>query len=204
MSGWPGNPVASMDVSSFGGGTASRINVLTQSSQHTVTNGNIDFRIDIAFHDHPYVDNGRGYFTARLEKVIGNGFQQLAVQSKTLGNDNDDGDWYDSLVVSTTMADPIEQYRIVLHCETQNTSLGTSEDNGGLRFWMSRIGLVASAPCRTAEPQTWLRTPRSLRAADADLASRTLRTIRSQRPTVSSSSRRAPQVGSTMSLTVSA
>jgi hypothetical protein len=132
MSGWPGNPVASMNVSSFHGGTACSITVYTTTAQQTVTDVHIDFRVDIAFHDHPWFDNGRGYFSAGLEKLTTNGWQPANFQAKTLGNDDDDGDWYDSLTVSVTMTEQAEQYRIVLHCETRDTSLGTSEDSTAL------------------------------------------------------------------------
>jgi hypothetical protein len=130
MTAWPGNPFASMDVNNFSGGTGSDVTLLPQTQQ-VVTDVNIDFRIDIAYHDHPYFDHGRGYFSARLDKLTVNGFQQIDFQSKTLGNNNDDGDWYDSLTVSVSMTDVIEQYRIVFHCETQATSLGTSADITG-------------------------------------------------------------------------
>jgi hypothetical protein len=130
MTAWPGNPFASMDVDNHSSGTESEITLLPQTQQ-VVTDVNIDFRMDIAFHDHPYFDHGRGYFSARLDKLTVNGFQQVDFQSKTLGNNNDDGDWYDSLTVSVSMTDVIEQYRIVLHCETQATSLGTSADITG-------------------------------------------------------------------------
>ena len=129
MSGWPGNPVASMNVSSFHGGTESSITVSSTPAQQTVTDAHIDFRIEIAFHDHPWFDNGRGYFSAQLEKfTTTNGWVLADFQSRTLGDDDHDGDWYDALVVSTTMTALAEQYRIVLHCETRDTSFGTSED----------------------------------------------------------------------------
>lgn len=129
MTAWPGNPVASMDVDNFEGGTESSIEASTTSSQNVVTDVEIEFQIALAYHDHPYFDNGRGYFSARLDKLTGNGWQQADAQSVTLGNDNDDGDWYTSLTVSTTMVDPVEQYQLVLHCETRDTSFGTSADD---------------------------------------------------------------------------
>jgi hypothetical protein len=129
MSAWPGNPVASMDVSSFHGGTSCEIDIYDAQLQQTVTDTHIDFVINIAFHDHPWFDNGRGYFSAQLEKFTPNGWEVLGFQAKSLGNNNDDGDWYDTLTVSTVMTDQIEQYRILLHCETRDTTLGTSEDD---------------------------------------------------------------------------
>jgi hypothetical protein len=128
VSGWPGNPVASMDVDSFHGGTESSITVASTPAQQTVTDAHIDFRIDVEFHDHPWFDNGRGYFSAQLEKLTVNGWALADFQSLTLGDDDHDGDWYDALTVSTTMTEPAEQYRITLHCETRDTSLGTSAD----------------------------------------------------------------------------
>ena len=132
MSDWQANPVATLTVSSFHGGTSSFISVHGTTSQQVVLDAHIDFRIEIAFHDHPWIDNGRGYFSARLEKLTTNGWQQADFQAKTLGNDDDDGDWYDSLIVSVTMTEQVEQYRISLHCETRDTSLGTSEDSMAL------------------------------------------------------------------------
>ena len=41
-------------------------------------------------------------------------------QSKTLGNDNDDGDWYDTLSVSVTMTEPMEQYQLLFHNEIRD------------------------------------------------------------------------------------
>jgi hypothetical protein len=117
-----------MDVSSFHGGTSCEIDVNDTQVQQTVTDAHIDFAINIAFHDHPWFDNGRGYFTAQLEKFTTGGWMVLDFQAKSLGNDNDDGDWYDTLTVSTQMTDVIEQYRILLHCETRDTTLGTSEN----------------------------------------------------------------------------
>ena len=128
MTGWPGNPVASMGVDNFEGGTDCSIVKSTVSAQQVVLDTAIDFQINVAYHDHPYFDHGRGYFSARLDKLTTSGWQQAAVQSVTLGNNNDDGDWYESLTVSTVMSEPVEQYRLVLHCETQATTLGTSDD----------------------------------------------------------------------------
>lgn len=117
-----------MDVNNFEGGTESSIVTSAMTAQQVVLDVAIDFQINIAYHDHPYFDNGRGYFSARLDKLTTSGWQQAAVESGTLGNNNDDGDWYDALTVSTTMTDTVEQYRLVLHCETQATTLGTSAD----------------------------------------------------------------------------
>lgn len=128
MNGWPGNPVASMDVYSDHGGTGASITVSATPAQHTVTDTHLEFWIEIAFHDHPWFDNGRGYFSAQLETLTANGWAVADFQSRSLGDDEDDGDWYDQLIVSTTMTAPVEQYRIVLRCETRDTILGNSAD----------------------------------------------------------------------------
>ena len=130
MSAWPGNPVASMTVSNFGGGTFCYIQHNSNfPNQQTVSDINIDFEIDISFNDHPWFDNGRGYFSARVEKLTTSGWQQIASNSSSLGDDDHDGDWSDQLTISVTMTEVIEEYRILLHCETQDTSLGTSRDS---------------------------------------------------------------------------
>jgi len=128
MSAWPGNPIASMDVRSFHGGTESSTTTSATTAQQTVTDAHIDFSIEIAFHDHPWFDNGRGYFSAQLEKLVGSGWAPVDSRSASLGDDDHDGDWYDTLTVSVDMVDLVEQYRVVLHCETRDTSLGTSAD----------------------------------------------------------------------------
>jgi hypothetical protein len=128
VSDWPQNPIAKMTVNSYHGGTSCSVSSNSTAAAQTVLDNNIDFRIDISFHDHPWFDNGRGYFAAQLERLTTNGWQSVAYATKTLGNDNDDGDWYDSLVLSVQMTDLVEQYRVVLHCETRDTSFGTSAD----------------------------------------------------------------------------
>lgn len=125
MSGWPANPVATMRVRSYSGGTSSTIQVHSPTAQQVVMDANLEFRVEIEFHDHPWIDNGRGYFSAQLEKLTAGGWVQMDFQAKTLGNDDDDGDWYDTLVVKTTMTDFAEIYQIQLRCETRNTSNGT-------------------------------------------------------------------------------
>jgi hypothetical protein len=117
-----------MVVSSDHGGTGAFITVPSAPVQQTVTDTEIEFWIQIAFHDHPWFDNGRGYFSAQLEKLTTSGWAPADFQSRSLGDDEDDGDWYDQLIVSTTMTELAEQYRIVLHCETRDTSFGTSAD----------------------------------------------------------------------------
>lgn len=117
-----------MDVDNFAGGTSSSIVPAATIQQETVGNVEIDFGVAIVYHDHPYFEHGRGYFSAKLDKLTPNGFQQVDAQSKTLGNGSHSGDWSDTLTVSVTMVDTVEVYRIVLHCETQGVIFGTSED----------------------------------------------------------------------------
>jgi hypothetical protein len=131
MGAWPGNPVATMIVESYHGGTGASISLNGLAVQHEVTDATIEFAIEVAFHDHPYWDNGRGYFRARLDKLdIGTGvWSTVQTADKSLGNNNDDGDWYDALMLSVTMTDLVEQYRIALHCETKSTTLGSDVDH---------------------------------------------------------------------------
>jgi hypothetical protein len=129
MSDWPQNPIATLEVDSFHGGTGCWITGHGTPAQVTVLDAKIDFRVDISFHDHPWFDNGRGYFSARLEKLTTNGWQSIAFADKSLGNDDDDGDWFDSLVLSVQMTELVEEYRVTLHCETRDTGLGTSSNS---------------------------------------------------------------------------
>jgi hypothetical protein len=78
MAEWPQNPVATMEVDSYHGGTACSITSHSTAAPQTVLDANIDFRVDISFHDHPWFDNGRGYFSAQLEKLTTNGWQSVA------------------------------------------------------------------------------------------------------------------------------
>ena len=75
----------------------------------------------------PWVDNGRGYFLARLEKLeLGTGvWHTVQVADRSLGNNNDDGDWYYTLVLAVTMIEQVEQYRMALHCEAKSTTVPT-------------------------------------------------------------------------------
>ena len=128
MSGWPANPVATMIASSGHGGTSAAITIHAPTSQQVVTDASIDFHVEIAFHDHPFFNNGRGYFSAKLEKRTTSGWQQADFKAKTLGNGSSDGDWYDALVLSVTMTDPAEVYQLVLHCEVRDTTPASSTD----------------------------------------------------------------------------
>ncbi len=131
MGAWPGNPVATMKVDSYGGGTSASISLNGLAVTYEVTDATIEFAIDVEFHDHPYWDNGRGYFRARLDKLeIATGvWTTVQTVDRSLGNNNDDGDWYDTLVLSVTMTELVEQYRIALHCEGKSTTLGSDVDH---------------------------------------------------------------------------
>ena len=96
MADWPNNPVARMAVRNFHGGTSSTVGSLVTTAQETVTDVHINFRVAIEYHDHPYFDHGRGYFSASVEKLTTSGWQLLTSVSKTLGNNDNDGDWYDA------------------------------------------------------------------------------------------------------------
>ena len=118
-----------MQVDNFGGGTDAGIFINEPATNpQTVTDARIDFSVDITYTDHPWFDHGVGYFSVQLNKLTISGWQVIDSKSKSLGNDNDDGNWSDTIIVSVTMTDPMEQYQIVLHCETQQTSLGNSAD----------------------------------------------------------------------------
>jgi Carboxypeptidase regulatory-like domain len=132
MADWPGNPVASMTVTNWGGflsgGTSSALswsNSLVNSQK--VNDIQILWTISCDFDDHPNFDNGRGFFRARLFRLSDSGsWDQVDSNVLTLGNDEDDGHWSGLLRVRATMVREIEVYRIELYCETQDTSLGTN------------------------------------------------------------------------------
>lgn len=129
MAAWPGGSIASMEVDNFKGGTDSWININeSATAQQTVTDAAIDFSVEIKYTDHPYFDHGVGFFSVQLNRMTTSGWQVVESKSKSLGNDNDDGDWSDTITVSVTMAEEVEMYQLVLHCETQQTSFGTSAD----------------------------------------------------------------------------
>lgn len=127
MGDWPGNPVASMQVRNYGGGTSSEITWdTTISNSQTVSEINIRWTIPCSFDDHPNWDNGRGFFRARLYRLSDAGsWDQLGSQEFKLGNDDDDGYYTGTLTVSATMVREIELYRLDLDCGTRDTSLGT-------------------------------------------------------------------------------
>ena len=129
MAAWPGGSIASMRVDNFKTGTYATIHVNgPATNQQTVTDARIDFTVDITYTDHPYFDHGVGFFSVQLNKRTLSGWQVVDNQSKSLGNDNDDGDWSDTVTVSVTMTDAGELYQLVLHCEAQQTSFADSED----------------------------------------------------------------------------
>src|SRR6266487_2663862 len=118
-----------MRVDNVHGGTRSEANVNEPATgQQVVMDATIDFSVDITYTDHPYFDNGVGYFRVQLSKLTTSGWQVVDTKSKTLGNDDDNGDWSDTLIVSATMSEEVEQYQLALHCETQQTSAGTHVD----------------------------------------------------------------------------
>ncbi len=89
-----------MEVDNFEAGTSSEIDPIGQPATQTVTSTQIDFQIGLTYSDHPYFDHGKGVFSATLSKLTLSGWQTVDSQTKTLGNDNDDGTWTDTLTVS--------------------------------------------------------------------------------------------------------
>ncbi len=128
MADWPGNPICRMIVlnlnPSSGGGVFRPVGIkLTEgvATQQTVSALDITFTVAIEYHDDAWFDHGRGYFSVRLNRLTPNGWQLVTMQEKTLG-DKSSGDWYDTLSVSVTMADPIEQYQLLFHAETREVT----------------------------------------------------------------------------------
>lgn len=133
MAAWPGGSIGTMQVRNFHGGTSSHVEVNQAAlAQQEVDDAQIDFSVDISYSDHPWFDNGVGSFSVQLSRMTTSGWEVLDTQSRTLGNDNDDGDWSEALVISTTMTEEIEQYQLVLRCGTGRTSLGTHVEETAL------------------------------------------------------------------------
>jgi hypothetical protein len=131
MANWPGNPVASMYVNNYKFGTSCTIWWdVNAKTQYVVSDVNITFSVSIQYDDHPWFDHGLGFFSAQLNKLTPNGWSPVpsGTASNTLGDDQHDGTWIDTLLVSVTMTDPVEQYQLLLHCETRKTSFGTHSD----------------------------------------------------------------------------
>ena len=129
MGAWPGGTIGSMRVDNFHGGTRAVPYVNASASRaQFVSDARIDFSVDVTYTDHPFFDHGVGEFRVQLSRFTEVGWQPVASTTKRLGDDSHDGDWSDVVVVSTTMTEPFELYRIDLHCETQQTSFGTSGD----------------------------------------------------------------------------
>jgi hypothetical protein len=102
------------------------------TAQQVVTDVAIDFSVDIKYTDHPYYDHGHGYFSVQISRLTASGWEPVDWKSKTLGNDNDDGDWSDSLVVSVTMVSEVELYQLHLHCGLRDVGFGGGVTVDGL------------------------------------------------------------------------
>jgi hypothetical protein len=126
MTAWPGGRIGWMKVSHLevGGDTLTAEFIETATAQHVVTDAAIDFTADIAYSDHPLSGNGHGYFSLQVSRMTASGWQDVDWTSKTLGNDNTDGDWSDSLVVSATMVSEVEWYQLHLHCGLRDVGIG--------------------------------------------------------------------------------
>jgi hypothetical protein len=125
MAAWPGGTIGWMKVDNFEGGDdeAAGFNE-TATAQQVVTDATIDFSVDIKYTDHPIFDHGHGYFSVQISRFTASGWEAVDWKSKTLGNDNDDGDWSDSLTVSATMVSEAELYQLHLHCGLRDTGFG--------------------------------------------------------------------------------
>jgi Carboxypeptidase regulatory-like domain len=125
MAAWPGGTIGWMQVDNFEGGDdeAAGFNE-TAAAQQVVTDATIEFSVDIKYTDHPIYDHGHGYFSVQISRFTTSGWEALDWKSKTLGNDSDDGDWSDSLVVSVTMVSEVELYQLHLHCGLRDTGFG--------------------------------------------------------------------------------
>src|SRR6266446_7184083 len=128
MADWPGNPICQMIVRNTnplsGGGVFLPVGIkLTEgvAKQQTVSALDITFTAAIEYHDDAWFDHGRGYFSVHLNRLTPNGWQLVTMQETTLG-DKSSGDWYDTLSISVTIADPIEQYQLLLHAETREVT----------------------------------------------------------------------------------
>ena len=117
MAAWPGGTVASLWVLNYEGGNSLGQGAAPGAAiaQQTVTDVHIDFTVDISYGDHPYFDHGRAFFRVGLDRLTLSGWQTVDTQSKTLGDGDHDGDWSDSIVVSVTMVDQFERYRLHLY-----------------------------------------------------------------------------------------
>jgi hypothetical protein len=143
MSIWPGNPVASMRVDNFHGGSDSSISVIDTALQRTVSDIHIDFAAAIEYHDHPLWEHGQGFFSLEIDRLDLDGtWHMVATQSKTLGDGSHDGDWYDSLTASVTMVDVFEQYQIKFHCQTRGLDpwIGGNSQEDMTGWWQAVQG----------------------------------------------------------------
>jgi Carboxypeptidase regulatory-like domain len=123
MSIWPASPVATITVENTEGGDRLRIG-WTQgiSNFQSFPDLQVGWIFRVIYSDHPLLDHGRGYFRARIFRASDSGsWDPVDSDEKTLGNDNDDGNWSDWLILNSTIVREIEPFRIDLHCELQDT-----------------------------------------------------------------------------------
>jgi hypothetical protein len=146
MASWPGNPIGSMFAevySSLGGiGTDCSAGFNTNGTQQTVSDVNITFTVNIEYYDHSTF-SGLGYFSMELFKITPNGPQSMDWEFKYLPSDQKprNGHWWDTLSVSVTMTDPIEQYEIHIHVNTKGAPFGTSENE--IQYFQAIQGVAA-------------------------------------------------------------
>ncbi len=148
---YAGRSIANMYVENWGewngpfpsGGTVSSVAFnLDIPTQIEVNELSIRFKVDYEFHDHPISDNGKGRFKAWLDVMRDGGWQNVDYKEDDLGNDHDNGDWYDSYEISHTMEFPMEMYRVRLECRTKDTSLGTSAESSKTFTCVQAIGYI--------------------------------------------------------------
>jgi hypothetical protein len=130
MADWPGNPVVQMLVENYKGGIYKEGFVRDGvASVETVADSHITFTAGVEYSDHPIFDHGRGYFSLQLYRLTDKGFQLVDAQDKTLGDKNN-GKWFDTLSVSVTMTDPVEQYKLVFRAEARDMIEGEAPIEG--------------------------------------------------------------------------
>lgn len=149
MASWPVNPVGNLFAevySSLGGiGTDCSAGFNPGSTQQTVSDVNIIFNIGIEYYDHSTF-SGLGYFSAELFKITSAGAQSVDYENKYLPTDQKprNGHWWDTLALSVTMSDPVENYEIHIHVNTQGAPFGTSENNIQYFQAIQGIGVIGS------------------------------------------------------------
>lgn len=95
-------------------------------AQQNVSWLDVIFRVDIEYHDHPYIDNGKGRFKVWLEVMTNSGWTQVDYNEKDLGNGDYDGDWYDILDVSFTITEPFQVFRVRMECRIKEVTIYTT------------------------------------------------------------------------------